>query len=171
MKQNQHSNEAWELAYRVTKAFVKRMLPWQIELEVIPSLSASQAYIKRFRGAASQEVPRIIPRRRFSDGYPVTFGSALMDSLLWSSAEIHNKTAHDFDRNDSTLRSKVQFTERVLEKEGNVATDRSIALHAAMIERLVQTNRSGIFEVVQHNYAVLVRFPHHMYHQRIASSS
>lgn len=133
-----------------------RCSPHVVVNSLVSSSSASQAYIDRFRGAPSHEVPRIIPRRHPRDKNPVTFGSALMESLLQSSAMLH--CADAVTTKPEPVVFNVLKTVRVLQ-EKNVATERSIALHAAFIERMVQTNQPQMFECVQYHYATLVRYP------------
>ena len=139
-----------------SKISFTRCSPHVVVSSLFPHLAASQAYFDRFRGAPSHEVPRIIPRRHPRDTNPVTFGSALMESLLQSSAMLHCADAVATKPEPVVL--NVLKTVRVLQ-EKNVATERSIALHAAFIERMVQTNQPQMFECVQYHYATLVRYP------------
>jgi hypothetical protein len=114
----------------------------------MPALCASYTYVDRFRGAPCKEVPRFIPRRKLSEGHAVTFGSALMDTLLWSSSELHFYTPGE----KSSKLPKVAVL-----KQRNMTTDRSIALHAAFLERMVQCSMPEFFQLAQRSHAVLVR--------------
>lgn len=122
-------------------AIYSRTLSWLVTSSLWPHLSASQSYINRFRGAPSNEVPRIIPRQRLCDGHNVTFGSALMDALLFCSSLQHiiegERLVKSSDPRKPPTRPNfhyVQQTRKALHKN-NVATERSIAIHAAFIER------------------------------------
>lgn len=133
------------------RALTNRAEPaWRVMTSLFPQLSASLSYIDRFRGAPSHEVPRLIPRRPLRDARAVTFGAALMEALLWSSAEAHNR------QRNVRKAPNVKRSQRVLQMV-NVATERSISIHAAFIERMVQTNQPDVFVAAQYNYAALVR--------------
>lgn len=97
------------------------------------------------------EVPRIMPRA--SNTKTGTFSSALMDSLLWASMDSHIEHAYILKHGYT---SRVKKTEKALESN-NVATDRSIAIHATFMERMVQNNNPYLVQATQYNYAVLVR--------------
>ena len=146
--------------------FLTRTNPHLVAYGLFPHLSAAHAYINRFRGAPSHEVPRNVSRRHPSDKNPVTFGSAVMESLLHMSAmfQSHPDAAKPIAVVSDTAKPtpEVRQTSTALHKD-NMVTERSKALHAAAQERMVQTNQPYIFECVQYHHANLVRYPRSLY--------
>lgn len=118
---------------------------------------ASQAYVNRFRGASSAERTRTLPRDA------TTFSSALMNSMLWASAETHiAEVKGEQQVAPEERRRLVKRMGEVLQTH-NVASERSITTHAATIERLVQFNQPHVFHLVQYQYALMVRLPRRLF--------
>jgi hypothetical protein len=145
---------------------IRRMalaLPPYDQAEILPSMyphiAASQAYASRFRGAPPVALARDIPYHTRHKNAAISLSLATYESMLLLSATWRS-TYFSEDKSISSGFSSSQHA-RLAKclRAGPLATERSMMIHAAVIERMVQTGDESFIAPARALKSRLVRAP------------